>query len=170
MSRQSRCAWVVGGALMCWSGTAFGADLLCVQQAMAWNAAPPISEKPRAVFFTAVALHPNGKAGYVTGVLVNSICTRAPWAAGTVGCLKTFGRSTIAAVSEPLQWPAFSPLEGWEVDVIPADNLAQVHISRPGATYDFDPRCLGADMLIGEDQWGNHWMISLMKTVQNPPR
>ena len=163
MPRQSRRASVAGAALG-WSflfgaTSAFGADLSCVQQAIAWlHSSPDPTKQPHFVFFHAVSLHPNGIAAYTTGELSSANCTRAPYASGLVSCLKTTVKLN-ALVSDRRDSSYTQPFDvhqplPFDVDVIPADNLAQVHMRQPGASYDFDPRCLGIDMLIGNDQWG----------------
>jgi hypothetical protein len=142
------------------ASTANAATLSCVQRAMAWP-----TEKDLTVSFTAVALHSSSVASYTTGPLINSTCGRAPYALGRVGCLVTPGwvnallsDRTFWTPSQQQPFDVSKPLL-LSVDEIPLDTLAQVHMHQPNATYDFDARCVG-DLLVGDDQWGNHWTIS----------
>lgn len=179
---QSRFAWVARIAMSCLclfvATSAFATTFPCVQRAIDWNNASGSNW----VSFSLVTLHETGAAAYASGRLYNSTCNRLPYAAGTVSCLKTSGwvnallsdRGFFLPPQGPNQFPTvWQPFDVTKplllaVDVIPSDNLAQVHLRQPNATYDFDPRCAG-NMLTGDDQWGNRWTVAfqLGKTILN---
>jgi hypothetical protein len=170
MSRHRKSsAWISRAVLAC-SSLFVAADvsagpLACVQRAINWNNA----SRYNSVVYALSALHESGEGAYASGTLVNSSCTRAPYALGTVSCLVTLpGRARDALLLHPLS-SNLNDFLRLSVDVIPSDNLAQVHLRQPNATYDFDPVCLG-NLLIGNDQWGNHWTVAFNLKQNLPPR
>jgi hypothetical protein len=161
MSLHRKCGTWISSGMLAWASLllptiASAAPLPCVQRAIAWKDASVW----HFVTFAMVSLHESGEGGYASGNLENANCTRAPWAEGTVRCLVTIpGRPVDALLLHPLSSKPPDFLRGLSVDVIPSDTLAQVHLRQPHATYDFDPRCVG-NLLVGNDQWGNHWTVS----------
>jgi hypothetical protein len=164
MASRTIYARIVSATLAClftFAAThADAADLPCVRSMITWRDANPTG----AVSFHLVALHANGFAAYASGELSTGSCSRAPYAAGQVSCLRSSGTFD-ALLSDSFEKPNPSavfdtrkPL-AMAFDVIPSDNLAQVHLHQANATYDFDPKCTG-DLLTGNDQWGNHWTIA----------
>jgi hypothetical protein len=164
-------AWIASAILACLVPTStYAAPLPCVQRAINWNNANATNNANvvNSVFFALVALHEIGEGAYAYGTLANSNCTRKPYAAGTVSCLIT----KPTPVNAQLLRPSFGTLNSLlrlSVEAIPSDNLAQVHMRQPNATYDFDPVCVG-NFLVGSDQWGNRWTISFSLTQTVAPK
>ncbi len=170
-------ASVVGSSFFV-SAVASAAPLACVQRAIDWNnsAANHFTE------FSTVAMHDSGSAAYLQGTLRNSFCSRAPYYTGSVACLVAtvptsgpragwlqafLNKPVVFTGANPQYFNAANPLL-FTIDVIPADTLAQVHMRQPSATYDMDGRCQG-NLLLGDDQWGNHWATSFQLQTGSPP-
>jgi hypothetical protein len=137
--------------------------LICVQRAIDWNNAAP-SNQVRA---TIVANHDVGVVAFAGANLVNSGCA-VPASLG--GCLSSF--TSVALLSDRnVQLP---PVPGkpsnqpfsirdplpFQVDALSADSGIITRFRSGGTTYDLLGQCIG-NMLVGNDQWGNHWTISL---------
>jgi len=156
--------WIASALLACSIPTsASAASLACVQRAIDWNNASTINT----VNFALVSLHGTGEGSYSSGTLVNSNCTRMPYAGGTVSCLVSRPSPVDAQLLHPFSKP--NGLLRLSVETVPSDNLAQVHLRQPNATYDFDPVCVG-EFLVGGDQWGNRWTMSFSLVRSFPPR
>ncbi len=168
---------IVGSSLFM-SATASAAPLTCVQRAIDWNNA----SANHFTEFSTVAMHESGNAAYLQGTLRNSFCSRAPYYSGTVACLVAvvptsgprvgwlqafLNKPVVFNGPNPQYFNAANPLL-FTIDAIPADTLAQVHMRQPNATYDMDGRCVG-NLLVGDDQWGNHWTTSFQLKTGSPP-
>ena len=156
MSSHRKCGAWIASAILASFAAAHGqaAALPCVQRAINWENASNFNH----VTFAVVALHQSGEGAYASGGLAVSNCNRKPYADGLVSCLVTQSLPVDALLLHPLSANRNDFLHLW-VDVIPSDTLAQVHFRQPNATYDFDPVCVG-NLLVGNDQWGNHWTVS----------
>src|SRR4051812_48332564 len=153
--------WLVGATLSCSSlftaASATAAPLACMQRAIDWRAAD-VHHNFVTLAFT--ALHESGEAAYASGTLETSTCIQIPYYTTQVSCLVTLpGHDVNALLLHPFTTVNPNNTLRVGVDAIPSDNHAQVRLHQPNATYDFDPRCDG-NQLIGDDQWGNHWTLS----------
>jgi hypothetical protein len=145
---------LIGSSLATTTGAA-AAPLPCVQRAIDWNAASSLNYVTVAV----TALHEIGEGAYLAGgALVNNRCT-GPAYYGAVDCLTSF-QPRNALLLHP--WLATqNPSDVLRLTVnIPANTIAQAYIRQPHAVYEFEPACIG-NLVIGNDQFGNHWTAAL---------
>jgi hypothetical protein len=134
-----------------------------VQRAINWNNGGNATTV-NYVRFSTVALHSNGIAAYAKGNLGNLKCSAAPWGIGTAECL--YSDPFDALLSDRIgnnqgfdqPFDVHKPLS-LRVVRIPTDSLGKISLRQPNAIYQFHPACVG-DLLIGTDQWGNHWTMS----------
>lgn len=160
------------------AGTAGAAPLPCVQRAIDWANASPDHD----VQVTMVALHEVGIAAYAKTSVVPSLCA-APLA--FTGCLGAdaaadgllsnkiaytttdtgggFGTTTAQPfdISQPL------PLTLTQL----RNNSSYLSQINSGSTiYSFTASCVG-NLVVGNDQYGNHWTLALeLLTAPAPPR
>jgi len=172
MPRRRRfSAWIASAILTCsplvGATSAWAAPVACVQRAIDWS-----NEDPRhSVGYAMVALHETRESVYASGTLTHSICPRALWA-GTISCLVPVpGTARPALLLHPYSYPqspVFGPPQYLPLSfaLIPGENEQEVHVRQPNATYDFYPRCIG-NLLVGDDQWGNHWTVAF-SLLDNP--
>jgi hypothetical protein len=157
-NRRNHGSWISSAVLACFVANCVqAATLPCVQRAIDWNAASGYYY----VTFSMVSLHESGQGSYSSGRLANSHCITNPHTQNQVSCLATAAYSPSQALLLHPFSQYVSDYLTLSVDGIPSSTFdyAQVHLHQPNATYDFDPVCVG-NLLVGNDQWGNHWTIS----------
>lgn len=144
-----------------------GGNLPCVQQAVDFiNSSTPTSL--HTVTATAVSMHGSAVAAYLTSPVTVSSCYSST-SHTFQPCLESAFVPALLSNTATQPFDIHHPLSmgfNW----ISASTLVPSEIASMSATYDFAGTCTaGNTMLIGNDQWGNHWTIAFTLTAGSPP-
>ncbi|SJM90822.1 exported hypothetical protein [Crenothrix polyspora] len=165
MPIQKKCAWITctmfAYTFLFAITDASAGNLPCIQRLIDWNNA----NTNNYVSFTAVTLHsPSLIATYTQrGELKNASCY--PISGPNGMCL--YGINTVDTLSSnrtfskgfsTQPFDASRPIK-LTIDSIPVHDFYDIQIHQAQGSYTFTPVCAG-NLLIGTDQYSNHWTMS----------
>jgi hypothetical protein len=140
--------------------------LPCVQRAIDWNNA----STQHSVNAVTVSMNAQSTATYAVSPVTNSGCSLPPLT--VAGCLTSPGPTNalvnnhVTSIGALPQYFAVGQPLPFEIESLRADNEFVTRFRSASATHNLLPRCIG-NLLIGNDEWGNHWTVSFL-LLSNP--
>lgn len=131
--------------------------LPCVQRALDWLN----SSSRHVVGVHLVAMHETGAVAYQHTYVTVGSC--GPY---LQSCLVANGPSNALVSTSSGGFPGPTISLALEQIPVSTSTTTRGRLTSGGNSYDFTPTCLNnGNMIVGDDQWGNHWTFSLQLQV-----